>query len=89
MPRIIGYIFYCGPQSKYLTGAGGMAQVVEHLPSKCKALSSTPSTLVTALKGLGQMLFWDLLGQHYSHHSPFAVTMVLVSLGNYRNQENG
>jgi hypothetical protein len=25
--------------------AGGVAQVVEHLPSKCKALSSIPSTV--------------------------------------------
>jgi hypothetical protein len=25
--------------------AGGMAQVVEYLPSKCKALNSTPKTL--------------------------------------------
>jgi hypothetical protein len=26
--------------------AGGVAQVVEHLPSKCEALSSNPSTRV-------------------------------------------
>jgi hypothetical protein len=25
-------------------GAGGVIQVVEHLPSKCEALSSNPST---------------------------------------------
>jgi hypothetical protein len=29
---------------------GGMTQVVEHLPSKCKALSSTPSTAKNFLK---------------------------------------
>jgi hypothetical protein len=34
------------PISKITTAdrAGGMAQVVEHLPSKCNALNSTPNT---------------------------------------------
>uniref|UniRef100_A0A8C0ZRY8 Ig-like domain-containing protein n=1 Tax=Castor canadensis TaxID=51338 RepID=A0A8C0ZRY8_CASCN len=32
------------PASRIFRGAGGMAQVVEHLPSKCEALSSSPST---------------------------------------------
>jgi hypothetical protein len=27
-----------------IIGSGGVAQVVEHLPSKCEALSSKPST---------------------------------------------
>jgi hypothetical protein len=40
---------------KIFIGIRGMAQVVEHFPSKYKALSSTPST-----KKKKDMLFLDL-----------------------------
>jgi hypothetical protein len=30
--------------------AGGMSQVVEHLPSKCKALGSIPTTIIKKKK---------------------------------------
>jgi hypothetical protein len=34
-----------GHHKKFSEQAGGMAQVVKHLPSKCDALNSNPSTV--------------------------------------------
>jgi hypothetical protein len=35
------------PYLKIISGTRGMAQVVEHLPSKCEALSSNPTKIIT------------------------------------------
>jgi hypothetical protein len=40
--------------------AGGMAQAVEHLPSKCKTLNSNPGTTEKMVKTVGCRNYtWD------------------------------
>jgi hypothetical protein len=41
-------------QKEIHVGAGGMTQEIEHLPGKCKALGSNPSTTNKEEKGKGR-----------------------------------